>query len=54
MVMSATIRLKTLTFSEKCYAVSMNNEQVLRKILKFFNHVEPCQALDFVAFHLCC
>ena len=39
MVMEATTSLKTLTFKEKCYAVSMNNERVLRKTLKFFNHV---------------
>ena len=40
MVMQATIRLKTLTFKEKCYAVSMNNKQVLHTILKFLKHVE--------------
>ena len=47
MVMQEKILLKTLTFSEKCYAVSKNNEH---KILEFFNHAESCLGLDFVAF----
>ena len=42
MVMQATIHLKRLIFIEKCYAVSENNEEVLHKILKFFNHAETC------------
>ena len=42
MVMQATIRQKTLTFSETCYAVLKNNEQVVHKILKFLNHAETC------------
>ena len=37
-------------FSEKCYAISKINKQVLHKILKFLNHAETCEALDFVEF----